>query len=320
MSERDSNIDGIRINAPLGLNQRAAPNALPAGEWDKLEGCYPAKTGMLERIPGKELLMKLSSPILAIHQTNDGSGNILVQTRDALHRFTLDELLGRAAGAPSLTYTDGGGDTPGEDTTEETMSMAILVHRESNASHGGSIAGVVTGTDTSSVAGTFYRRRLTDMVVNESSTVQVFNPAAGGLSGSVSTGGTFQLADGSYRIRASLVFCSEGNNLGFVVGLFNETGNTFQVQTDGASPIIGTSQRMVSGTNMNAPVQFSGAFTVSGGPIEFSIKQKAGGTGATNSNVRQTRLCGRPSDMTTADVLGAAAQEHYAYVEIYKTA
>ena len=139
MAQQDTNLPDLKISPLLGLNERAALNAIPDGEWSILQGLYPSQFGQLSRIPGKRLLSRLSSPIFNLHQTNDGSGNIIVQTATDLQVFTLDDLLGRAI-MPSLVYT------PLID--DESMPQAILVHREPNNKHGGSLDGFVTAAST----------------------------------------------------------------------------------------------------------------------------------------------------------------------------
>lgn len=311
MSERDTNSSGIQINAPLGLNQRAAPNALPAGEWALLEGCYPAQAGLLERIPGKELYLKLTSPIWNIHQTNDGSGNIIIQTRDDLRVYTLDELLGRET-TPSLTYTDGGGENPGDDTTEETMSMAILVQKEGNNTSGGSLRGIQSGSDATALANTFYTRRLTDILINEASTV---------VSTSLSTAtgvnnGSFTLSPGSYRITANLTYCNTANTAGFCVGLYNVTDGAFEVHSGGTTPILATAVSSTGASNTNLTCVIDTAFEVTSSNKTFEIRHKSSSQAA----ARELTACGRTDAMTTANVNGAAAPQFYAYVKILKTA
>ncbi len=321
MAEADTKQNGIAINAPLGLNQRNAPNALPPGEWDKLLGCYPARTGLQERIPGNKPIFKVGdSPIWSIHQTNDGSGNVIVQTRDAVHVFTLDQILNRAAAAPNLTYPGTGVVLPG-DEEEEVMSLAIILHRENNGNPGGSLNGKHTGSSTAETADAFYTRRLTHVVVNNSTTIVSANVST--AIDSVPAVGSFDLAPGRYRITANLTYNTGDKNVGVVAGLWNEDEGLFQSYHTGTSdtyPILAT----VGGANqinMNFLVVLDGEFEVTGATKTFMIKHKfTGNDGSTGqAAARNLNACGRKS-FSVGTVNGVAVAETYAIIKIMKTA
>src|SRR5688500_906262 len=123
-----------------GLNQRVAPNALPAPEFSVLQGLYPAQDGRLERLPcirSLDVAGTGNAGVYKIHQPNDGTDNIIVQTSDGTERiFTLNELFGRTV-VSSLIYT------PVED--DEDMPTAIIIHDTANGVNGGNI-GVSSNT------------------------------------------------------------------------------------------------------------------------------------------------------------------------------
>lgn len=309
---RDSNIPELKIPALEGLNERMSPSALPLGQWRELNGLYPAEAGLLQRIPGKTQFTQLAGnpAVWNLHQTNDGSGNILVQTPTSLQVFTLDELRNRTY-SPSLSYTTL--------TEEESMSMAVMVQMEANAVKGGSIQGYISGTDSSAAAKTFYGRRLTNMLFNESSTIVTFTASTGGA-GAASTAGTFVLAPGTYRIRGYCLFNNFGSAGTFIAGLYNNTDARFEYHNTtggaGTEPILFTIVRGGANDNANLVATVDTGFIVSTSNKTFQISQEADIT----TTGRRLDCCGSFDTLTDTNVNSAAAKFYYTYITILKTA
>lgn len=305
MADRPSSTEALPIPTLGGLNERPSPANLQAGQFDVLEGLYPKQIGLLARIPGKTLLAQITGKVLSFGVTNNVNGDILIQTTTGLYAFTLDELRSRAT-TPSLTFAS--------IAEEETMSMAIIVQREANTVNGGSIRGFISGTDSGSSTDTFYPRRLTNMLINESSTVSTFT-AAGSGAGAASSG-SFTLVPGVYRITCRASFSAVSSAFGIVIGLWNATAGAFEVQTGGTSPndcVIATAG-YAAGTAIASPVvaEFDASITVSSTNKTFEIRQKASGsTGGLTFG-------GAINNMTGANVGGAAALNVYCWVKILK--
>lgn len=310
----------IRVTELHGLNERVSPSQLRPGEFSYLEGLYPSQSGLLSRVPGKELLATVpgNSQILSFCQTFNRNGDVLVQTRSGILAYTLDELYGRQT-VPNLTP----GTTPGTNVEEEGMSMAILYQEEANGVAGGSLDGWISGSPNTALINTFYGRRLTKNPVNQSSTIVSFTASTGG-SGAVSTAGQFVLAPGTYRIKGELLFGSVGaNNTQVEVGLYNVTNGGFQLD-DGtgsttAQPIKASASAFsngVTGFNANFGATLRGRFIVSSSSNTFEIRQAA----LVQATARQLDACGYPSGMSNSGVFmgGAAPLQRYAWVEILK--
>lgn len=311
MAEKDTLNNELRLQALLGINERVAPNAVPVGQWNELEGLYPARAGLLQRIPGKSQYLKLNSPVWSIHQADDGSGNIFIQTPNALYAYTLDELLSRTY-SPTLEYTSL--------DEEETMSMAVIVQKEANGADGGSIDGYLSGSS-SATADTFYGRRLTHNLFNESSTLVSFTASTGG-SGAASTAGQFVLAPGTYRIRGFFTFNNDGNVGAYLCGLYNVTDARFEYHRTtggaGTDPILSTIMRGGGSDNANMVASIDTGFEVTSSNKTFEIRQKI--AAAANTVPRDLSCCGKSEAATNANVNGASAPYYYAYITILKTA
>src|SRR5688572_13453696 len=149
-----------------GLNQRVAPNALPAPEFSVLQGLYPAQDGILERLPGIRPLALYgdgNAAVWNIFQPNDGTDNIIVQTSDGTERTaTLNELFGRSV-ISSLIYT------PIPD--DEAMPTAIILQDSNNTTSGPTVG---------ASPNTWYQRELTSNPLNESTIVVTFTSGAAG--------------------------------------------------------------------------------------------------------------------------------------------
>lgn len=302
----------IRVTTLGGLNERVSPANLRPGEFSVLEGMYPSQVGLQSRIPGKVALSTLlnGTNILQICQTFNQNGDILVQTDSGRVAYTLDELLGRSPTPPNLTP----GTTPSTNVEEESMSMALIVQSESFASFSGSVDGWVSAGSTAS-ASTFYPRRLTAMLVNESSTVVTFTASTGGA-GAPSTLGTFQLAPAVYRISADFTFgvVTTASNLAAIIGLYNTTTSLFQVHTGTSIPIMATAVFNTVGSTNNVIAHMEGQFTVTGSNNTFQIQQEAG----TTTQGRSINFGGFPTGITAANVNGSAVNPTYALVKILK--
>jgi hypothetical protein len=190
MAEKETQQRGITIPGFAGLNERAAISNIPEGYFEKLEGLYPARTGLLERIPGKTFLRQIGSPVIAIHQCFDTNDNILIQTEDDVQVFTLDQILGRTTTSNLIP-------TPIEE--EETMAYALLVHQASTGTSAGPAVTAATG------AGAYTVRQLTNII--NSGTNPDGTPF--GTSGFVTlTSNRFTLPSGVYRIRIKSCFAN----------------------------------------------------------------------------------------------------------------
>ncbi len=316
MAQRVSKYPDLPAKELRGLSERSAPGSYPPGVFDLLRGLYPARNGLLQRIPPHSQLATIGGRILQIHATGNTNTDILIQTDAGIYAYTLDELLARTV-TPSITYPPL--------SEEETMSMAIIVQREANNVVGGSIDGVLSGTSTAS-ANTFYGRRLTNMLCNESAngvptvvSPSGFTASTGGTS-AVSTAGTFQLVPGTYRIRGTFLFNSVTASASFLCGLYNATTALFECHYDGASnniPILGTvvSSNALVRTNMMST--FEARILVSSTNKTFQIMQETADT-----TVGQAlKCCGDiAGTLTTANVNSAAAGLEYGRVTILRTA
>lgn len=209
------------------------------------------------------------------------------------------------------------------------MSMAIIVQREANTVPGGSLRGFLTGTDSGGQAGTFYGRRLTNMIINESSggvpTVSSFTASTGG-NNAVSTAGQFVLVPGTYRISVRAVYNGlvGVNSTTFIMGLFNVTSNAFEVYSGDTTPILGTPSFTSAGSNALGNQMFiiEAGFTVSTTNKTFSLQHEGRDAASppTSTNVNSLFACGYPTTMTGANVNSAAAQNTYCWIKLLKTA
>lgn len=320
--ERATNDPSLRLSDLRGVNERVSRDQIPPGQWEILEGMYPARSGMLERIPGKQYLANFGSRILAIHPTNDGSGNILIQTENDLQSTTLDELYNRVY-TPSINYLS--------ISEEDTMSMAVIVQRESNGVNGGSPRGYLTGTDSGAAVNTFYGRRLTHLLVNESSTVQSFTASTGGA-GAVSTAGQFVLTPGTYRIRAVLEYGSidlgTTGTLSIAAGLYNTTAGRFEyhnttggVGTDPIVSTLSTTKSISGGTHNNIPLEIAETsiyISAPSGNQTYEIRHAFHSTVPSISS--HNGFGGLTNTNLTVSVNGSAVQNVYAQIVIKKVA
>lgn len=195
------------------------------------------------------------------------------------------------------------------------MSMAIITQTESNTSDGGSAQGYLSGTDSSSLADTFYGRRLTNMWVNESfsgtPTVNTFTASTGGA-GAASTAGTFTLVPGTYRITIDAVY-NIATSGSVIMGLYNNTTAAFEVHTGTSEPITG---EVLPATAANALTHLEGMITVATTNKTYQISHKI----SSNTLARATTACGDNTSMTGTNVNSAAAKNVYCIVKIVRTA
>lgn len=304
MAERPTRSPELPVRTLGGLNQRPSKANLRPGEFDVLEGLYPGSVGMQSRIPGKTLFTQLSQPILQIADTLNTNGDVLVQSGSDLYAFTLDELQNRVV-TPALVFNPSG--------EEENMSLAIIVQREANGVPGGSIQGIITGTDSTAASNTFYARRLSSILVNESSTVTTFTPTVGGTVGTApSVAGSFVLSPGDYRVTISATY--QASSGFFMFGLYNVTSAAFEVYSGTSDAVVST----VSSTAGTANVLgvLDAKITVSSSNKTFSIYQQTnvGGGGGAG---RALTACGL-NGTYTGTVLGAAPLQTYCVIKILK--
>jgi len=320
--DNDSKFQEIRVKQLLGLNERLSPDNNNT-EFDICRGLYPSQQGLLSRVPGKTLLTIIEDErILGLCQTNDGSGNILIQTDQHLYAATLDELLGRVY-TPSIVYT------PVSD--EDAMSMALIVQQIDptdavggttyNTLPGGSIMGQLSGTDSTSADDTFYPRRLNQMLINESTTVVSFVPSTAATNAAASASeNKFELAPGSYRTTIRLVYCGDGaSSYGIAFGLWNVTSSAFEVYAGTSVPICGTPVKISSADSVNVVAALECAFTVSTTNKFYQIMQKCSGHGSSQGG-RFISTGGKIDLMTGANVNAEKTRQTFAFVKILKTA
>lgn len=298
-NETDIPLQFLRLG---GLNQRVAPNVLPAPEFSVLQGLYPAQDGILERLPGIRPLAIAgngTAGIWQIFQPNDGTDNIIIQTSDGTERiYTLNELFGRTV-VSNLTYTP----LP----SEEDMPTATILHDAANTVGGGSIP----------TANTWTIREITSIPLNEDSII---------VGQTLGASGSFTLAPGTYRIRgfvsayasiAATATNTGGGPCGYQAVLSNVT--------DGVTQCVGSPAKVSfirSATNMNVTLEatlkseFDYTFDVVGSNKVFSVYNAFNHSG---SNIAVTTSGGSDSDVTAA-INGAAVRMPYMVLNISKTA
>lgn len=198
------------------------------------------------------------------------------------------------------------------------MSMAIVAQIESNTSPGGSLQGYITGSDTTGAADTFYGRRLSSLLVNESfsgtPTVNSFTASTGG-SGSSSTAGQFTLVPGTYRIFIDMAYNLNASG-SIVAGLYNVTSGAFEVYSGTSEPIIATCTSGASVTSALSSARISAIVDVVTSNKTFEIRHK----GSSTTIGRALTACGQQTAMIGTNVNGAAASNTYCLVKIIRTA
>lgn len=311
-TDKPSAYQSLYVRTLLGTNERVSPANLQPGEFDQIQGMYPARVGSLERIPGHSFLAGVSGKVLSIKDSQNPAGDIYIQTSTGLYCYTLDEILQRVIN-PNLT--------PDTNPEEEQMSMALLAQIEPNTNQGGSIAGVMTGTDSSSTASTFYTRRLTTLLMNESATVLSTSLSTAGSTGS---SGSFTLIPGTYRIEADLTFNltgTTGSTQSFVVGLYNETASRFEYHNSTTTPIVASSayqQLPASGTigtsSHTVSCRINTAFSVVSVNSAYHIAQAMLDT----TNGRALFCCGQNTGITGTIVNSVAPSNMYAFVKLLR--
>jgi hypothetical protein len=154
------------------------------------------------------------------------------------------------------------------------------------------------------------------MWVNESfsgtPTVNTFTASTGG-SGASSTAGTFTLVPGTYRITVDAIYVSATGSDGITMGLYNVTSAAFEVYTGTSEPILGTT---VGELAVQTMIHLDCIITVASTNKTFQLSHKAASTTA----ARSLTMCGSKTDMTGANVNGAAAKNTYCVVKIVRTA
>lgn len=282
-----------------GLDERSSPANLQIGSFSYLEGLYQNRAGLLQRVPGKTLLATNTGGILQISPTYNSTQDVLVQTKTGRWVYTLDELLGRAV-SPALVFPS--------INEEETMSYALLAQIETNSTNGGSVRGIQSSADASSLAKTFYGRRLTNKLVDDASIISTFTASTGGGAG-VSTAGTFALPAGTYRVTVSAMFVL--GNFGVTFGLFNVTDNVFQSYAGTSIPIVS----VLTSTSGTGPVWgVIEAEIIISGTKTFQINQESSVVGS-NAN-----FGGTPYLDNAANVNGASVQPAYTLIKVLKSA
>lgn len=291
-----------------GLNQRIAKHALPAPDFSVLQGLYPAQDGLLERLPcirSLDVAGDGNAGVWKIHQPNDGTDNIIIQTSDGTERiFTLNEFFGRSV-VSSLTYT------PIQD--DANMPTAQIIQDAANGVDGGLIG---------ASSNTWYVRELTSNPLNESSIVVSFTSGASAQ---------FELAPGTYRIdgfvSASFSINQDNSGADTVVCSFQAVLNnvTDSVTTVVASPGVSSMERTTSLANLGyiwgprtVHSFFDDTFVVSGSNKVFDIRNAYIAT-ATDGGTVITRVTGKASGIT-ANLNGATVRQPYVKLNLRKIA
>lgn len=316
MPERPIRGPEIPLRTLGGLNERPSKANLQPGEFDILQGLYPKDIGLLARIPGKVFLAQVDGQVRTIYSTGNSNGDVLVQAGSTLYASTLDELLGRPVTPPSLIFVPV--------FEEEDMPMAIIVQREANANNGGSLDGAVTANGVAA-SNTFYGRRLTNLLVNESTIVTTFT-ASGAASGSPTTSttpttGTFALGDGDYRITVDAVYNAAdptgGTECTGLFGLYNVTGTAFEVYSGTSDRCVSSISAQIGNATTTSPVnnissRLDCKITVTGGPKTFAIMHQG-----STATVQQKTFCGART--TAAGTVGGLAPlQTYCFIKILK--
>ena len=253
MAERETEANQIQISQLGGLNESLSLANLPPGTFAALEGLYPAKSGSLERMPGKTLLRRLSAPILNIYQTFDARNNILVQTTEDVQLFTLDELMSRTP-ATTLTAT--------AISEEDTMSKAIIVHAVAANTAGG----------TYTTASTWQQAPLSAIQsqLNADGTAAAFVTAL--------AANRFTLSAGTYRFKGRSAHSDATAGIFCVARLYNVT--TALPAWSGLDNETGPWDVIATATR-NQYLEFEGDLTIAA-PTQFEIQHYASGLEATN--------------------------------------
>lgn len=202
------------------------------------------------------------------------------------------------------------------------MSMAIIVHKAANTVVGGSLDGYLSGTSAAAI-NTFYGRRLTHLLVNESTggvpTVNTFTASTGGT-GAASTPGFFTLVPGTYRISVRAILNGTATDAAFIFGLFNVTTGFFEVYSGTTTPILGTPAFTTTNTIGNMQFVIEAGFTVATTNKTYQLSQEGRETGSGTTSIRNLNACGYPTTMTGTNVNSAAAENTYCIVKLLKTA
>lgn len=280
MPERASQIPEIKVHELKGLNIRAAEHAIPSGQATVLQGMYPARTGLLQRVPGKLIYRFLQGrSIDSMHQAFDGTGNAFVQNGDRLDVYTLDEFLNRAT-TPTLTRNP--------ITPEEDMSYAILTHQDTVSNPGGALG----ASDN-----TFYTTTINTLTLDDDSII-------------VSLGSNqFTLAPGTYRIRARIAWGAAGAAAsGATAYLYNVTSGAIQENQGTSNDILSTADKEGT-TNSNGWLYLAGEFEFAGSNNTFEIRM------AMSDNASETFAQGRQSTVTSG-----SHPQIYKVIEIWQVA
>lgn len=188
------------------------------------------------------------------------------------------------------------------------MSLAIIVHREANGIDGGALG---------AAENTFYTHKLTDMLINESSTVLAFRKYDAAINAN-----QFDLAPALYRITADIVFCNYNNSgtvsTGTRAGLFNVTDGDYQYYFASTTEKILSASSLVTSTpsggsfpETNAITRFDGLFNVTDSVKSFEIRQAIQNNGSYPPTAND--VLGDKSTVTASTL-----NEYYAFIKILK--
>lgn len=187
------------------------------------------------------------------------------------------------------------------------MSVAIMVHKESNGADGGTLnPGGTVAIDT------FYARKLNTLLVNQSSTLVSFD----------GTNFTFTLSPGTFRIDVAAVINTAGvlGAIGYSLGLFNITIGQFEVFKGTSEPILGLNGYGADSSPVfvesNRIVRLAGVFSVTSSNKTYQLRHKSGAPGPGSTWGGFTTACGINDQMNGANVNGAASSEFYMVVKL----
>lgn len=200
------------------------------------------------------------------------------------------------------------------------MSLAIIVHKETNNVDGGALK-AVTG-----VENTFYARKLTHMLVNENeNTVLAFRPYSESINPN-----QFDLSPGVYRISADIVACNYNNSggtppgagMGLRCGLYNVSIGGFQKYFGSSTESIISMSTLIKSSptgpgtfpETNGVTKLDGLFSVSSSINSFEIRMAVKSSSGTHTPTANDTL----GDKSTVTV--GTLPEYYTIIKILRLA
>lgn len=304
MATRDASDGQIQFDKMGGLNERPAPNALPAPDLAVCHALYQRNAGALQRLEGTKTLAALPNGVGVFGgaQLDDGTGNIVVQGDNGTeYLFTLDELFGRTV-ASNLTFL------PLPD--DENMPTAQLLQDAANNTDLATIGGAS--------ANVWYQRPLTSLALNESTIILAF------------AANQFTVAAGTYRVRgyvtcAVSLAVSGGSaaataQIGFQFAINDTTNSATKCVSNPAKIEFdrGAAAGVYTLGPLNMIAYIDDTFVIAPGPNAVLEIQNAFSSAATGVSVNSV-TGGTAADVSTV-LNGAAVRQPYVKLNIAKVA